>query len=376
MSNNNSNVFERHPKKTLVILFFVFFLMLDFGGAAVLKVLGLFEPSYTNSKTLEAVYRRTDKIFHHTLKKNVTQEKAEWGGHHYTVHTNSLGFKDKAIREIKLKIDKPRILFIGDSFTEGVGIEYKNTFVGLVDSILNKKNINVLNAAATSYAPIIYLRKVDYLLNEVGLKFDHLVVFVDLSDIEDEAMGYIFNDQRSVVSRNTIEKVGQTSEEPKDKPFSLKEFFTEYTIITGRLRNLSAYLKQQKRSWHDSLNRRRARWTLDNKIYNQYGKTGLALAQQHMTKLKQLLDKHQIKMTLAVYPWPDQIYARNYPNKQSQTWQAWTQQHNVPFVDLFPAFMSDDAEQTIKTYYINGDVHWNEKGHALVADQILKILTP
>ena len=50
MSKNRSNVFERHPKKTLVILIFIFFLLLDFGGAAALKLLGLFEPSYVSSK--------------------------------------------------------------------------------------------------------------------------------------------------------------------------------------------------------------------------------------------------------------------------------------------------------------------------------------
>lgn len=375
MSNNNSNVFERHPKKTLAALILFLFLLLDFGSAAVLRLLGVFEPSYKSSKVLEAVYRRADKVFHHTLRKSVTQDEAEWGRHYYTVHTNSLGFKDREVRNIPLQSDKPRVVFIGDSFTEGVGMEYEKTFVGHIDNALAKKNIEVLNAAATSYAPIIYWRKVDYLINNVGLKFDHLVVCVDLSDIEDEALGYTFDAQHNVISRSTIGHVGQTSEKKvkaKERPFSLKEFFTQHTVITGRLRNLAGYLRRVKRGWQDGLNQRRARWTLDDKLYNEYGKTGLALAQQHMTALKQLLDKHQIKMTLAVYPWPDQIYARNYPNRQSETWRAWSQQNHVPFIDLFPAFMQDDAEDTIKTYYINGDVHWNEKGHTLVAKQFLK----
>ena len=376
MSNNNSNVFERNPKKTITVLILFLFLLLDFGSAAVLRLLGVFEPSYRSSKVLEAVYRRSDKVFHHTLRKSVTQNEAEWGRHYYAVHTNSLGFKDRQVRDIKLQSDKPRIVFIGDSFTEGVGMEYEKSFVGQIDTALATKNIEVLNTAVTSYAPIIYWRKIDYLLNDVGLKFDHLVVFVDLSDVEDEALGYTFDDHHNVISRSTIGHVGQTTADKKvpqqEKPFSLKEFFTQHTVITGRLRNLAGYLRRVKRGWRDGLNQRRARWTLDDKLYNEYGKTGLTLAQQHMTELKQLLDKHQITMTLAVYPWPDQIYAKDYPNKQSQTWQAWSQQNHVPFIDLFPAFMQGDAEQTIKTYYINGDVHWNEKGHALVASEFLK----
>ena len=376
MSNNNSNLFERHPKKTLAILIFVFFLILDFGGAAALKLLGLFEPSYTSSKILEAAYRRSDSIFHHTLRNSVTQDEAEWGRHYYTVHTNSLGFKDKQVREIKLKSDKPRILFIGDSFTEGVGIEFNNTFVGLIEEQLAKQNIQVLNAAVTSYSPIIYLRKVEYLINTVGLKFDQLVVFVDLSDIEDEALGYIFDDQRKVISRSTIANVGQTTEKiksEKDKPFSLKEFFTQHTIITGRLRNLAGYLRQVKRGWRDSLNQRRARWTMDDKLYNEYGKTGLALAQQHMIELKHLLNKHQIKMTLAVYPWPDQIMHKDLHSKQVSIWKTWAQSNNANFINLFPYFINEiDPMEILKKNFIVGDVHWNTEGHKLVAKGFLE----
>ncbi|MFO7602627.1 MAG: GDSL-type esterase/lipase family protein [Gammaproteobacteria bacterium] len=372
MPNNNSNVFERHPKKTLAILLFIFFLLLDFGGAAALKLLGLFEPSYINSQTLEAAYRRADPVFHHGLKENAVQDQAEWGGYYYRVQTNSLGFKDRRVREIALQSRAPRLVFIGDSFTEGVGIAYEQTFVGLIDAQLAAQNIEVLNAAATSYSPIIYLRKVEHLLDDVGLKFDHLVVFVDLSDIEDEALGYRFDAQRNVVSRNSIDNVGQTTVKETERPFSLKEFFTEYTLISGRLRNLASYLKQQKRSWRDSLNQRRGRWTLDEAIYAQYGATGLTLAQQHMSELKHVLDRHQIDMTLAVYPWPDQIYARDYPNRHTRAWQAWAQHHGVAFMDLFPAFLQADAEQTIQDLFIIGDVHWNDKGHAVVAEEFLK----
>jgi hypothetical protein len=44
------------------------------------------------------------------------------------VFTDSLGFKDASRRAVP---DRRRILFIGDSFTEGVGLPYEQTFVGL-----------------------------------------------------------------------------------------------------------------------------------------------------------------------------------------------------------------------------------------------------
>ena len=88
---------------------------------------------------------------------------------------------------------------IGDSFTEGVGIEFKNTFAGILQQRLAQNDIEVLNAAVSSYSPIIYFRKTQYLLETAGLEFEHLIVFIDLSDMEDEAKGYKFDQQGNVV---------------------------------------------------------------------------------------------------------------------------------------------------------------------------------
>lgn len=373
--------FERNPKKTLAFIIIIGFIVLDFGAAAVLKALGLFEPSYTTSKILEAHYRKQHPVFHHTLKANIDYDKAEWGRKFYTVHTNSLGFKDSRVREISLANTKKRILFIGDSFTEGVGFEYKDTFIGLLDKELQQNNVEVLNAAATSYSPIIYLRKVEYLLQTVGLKFDRLVVLIDLSDMADEALGYQFDPQRNVVSRSTIENVGVTTQPKKaklrkeDKPFSAKEFFTNNTIILGRSRNLAGYLRNKLRPWDKSLNRQRGRWTMDEKLYKEYGQQGLSLAKQHMNELKTLLDTHNISLTVAVYPWPDQIYYRDLNSKQVTFWQDWTDKHNANFINLFPTFINEtDAQDIITRYFINGDIHWNKQGHALMANSLLKQL--
>jgi len=121
MPKHKTNIFERHPLKTLLTIILFGFLTLDFGGAALLNALGLFEPSYVTSKKLERYYRRPDPIFHHALAPNIDYDKAEWGGKLHAIKTNSLGFKDRAVREIALNTDKQRILFMGDSFNGVVG---------------------------------------------------------------------------------------------------------------------------------------------------------------------------------------------------------------------------------------------------------------
>ncbi len=376
---NKANWFEANPKKTIVFIVIFGFLIIDFSLAAALKIVGVFEPSYVTSKVREAHYRRADPVYHHGLKKNISNYIAEWGKHDYRVDTNSLGFKDSHNRAIPLNSKHKRILIIGDSFTEGVGIPFDKTFVGLLKNGFKRHSIDVLNAAATSYSPIIYYRKIKYLIETVGLKFDAVVVLIDLSDAEDEALGYRFDENENVISQGSAANIGAAETKPVSEqkntkpPMNTKEFFTQYTYFLGRLRNLSAFLKTKIRAWDKGLKQRRALWTMDKALYNEFGEKGLNTGAKHMLQLKELLDKQQIPLTIAVYPWPDQIYNNDIDSKQILFWHNWSKTNKVEFINLFSAFMpATSPEKTIRQYYIKGDVHWNEFGHQQVY-QALKI---
>lgn len=379
--NHRQNWFEVNPKKSITFIIIIGFLIIDFSLAAALKIVGVFEPSYVTSSVREAFYRRAHPIYHHDLAKNISNYTAEWGKQDYQVDTNSLGFKDSSNLNIPLVSKNHRILLIGDSFTEGVGIKFEDTFAGLLKQDFKQQNIDVLNAAVSSYSPIIYYRKIKYLIDEVGLKFDSVVVLIDLSDIEDEALGYQFDSNENVVSQGSAANIGAAESKPvtdKTKPsMNVKEFFTQYTYFLGRLRNLSAALKSKTRSWQRALNKRRASWTLNDELYNEFGKKGLHIAAEHMSQLKTYLEVKNIPLTIAVYPWPDQIFNNDVESKQVVFWENWSTTNKVTFINLFNAFMRSansetgseiSPESTIRKYYINGDVHWNNAGHQVVSD--------
>ena len=56
-----------------------------------------------------------------------------WGEVRYRLVTNSLGFKDASTRNVPMKTSARRILLIGDSFAEGIGMAYEDSFAGLLD---------------------------------------------------------------------------------------------------------------------------------------------------------------------------------------------------------------------------------------------------
>ncbi|MDP6947253.1 MAG: hypothetical protein QF464_24105, partial [Myxococcota bacterium] len=101
--------------------------------------------------------------YHHDLLPNVDMART-WGELSHPMATNALGFEDRTVREVPMKTDKVRILFIGDSFTEGLGYSFDETFVGRFAAGLDPARYEVLNASASSYSPKLYYHKVRHLI--------------------------------------------------------------------------------------------------------------------------------------------------------------------------------------------------------------------
>jgi hypothetical protein len=72
-------------------------------------------PPFVKSKV-----RIANPVYSHPLAANFNGEEV-WGQGESQIVTNSLGFKNASIRQVPLQSSKKRILFLGDSFTEGVG---------------------------------------------------------------------------------------------------------------------------------------------------------------------------------------------------------------------------------------------------------------
>ena len=141
--------FERHPRLTLLVVAMMLFVGLDLGMARLLPF------SSEPGALVEGRYRIESASYHHDLRPGVSLEGARWGPSIYPVRTNSLGFRDAAPRKVALSSDRRRILFIGDSFTEGIGAAWQDTFVGMVADALGSE-AEVLNAGVVSYSPITY----------------------------------------------------------------------------------------------------------------------------------------------------------------------------------------------------------------------------
>ena len=396
------SVFEKNSKKTIFIVIVLLLVIIDFSLSII----------YTKIKgNRERVgLGIPNQIYHHDFIRNgYSAESGRLG--EYELYTNSLGFKDKSNRKIARNIENRRILFIGDSFTEGVLLNYQDTFVGIIDSAATSKNIEVLNAGRASYSPIIYWRKVKYLIEDIKLKFDELIVFIDISDMDDEASYYDLSDDNNVIDK-IVEPI------VKSRDYGISWFISNQSIENIRLflRN-NFIIMSSGINWihdilfHDSLELqrannesvnnlenveidtltsvkvyntwdrvladRRANWTVDDKYYQEYAVRGKKRMKKYMDKLVQLTNENGIELTVVVYPWPSQIWYEDLNSLHVQIWEEWCNKNNVKFINLFPSFVKvniSDVQKLdiISKYFVPYDLHLNQEGNKVIADEFLK----
>ena len=317
--------------------------------------------------------------FHHHLKENISISNS-FNGQEYIIKTNSLGLRDKEIRNIEYKNFSKRLGLIGDSYTFGVLLNYEDTFAGMIENSLTHvtkgggrgeveyNDWEVLNFGVSSYSPIIYYYKIKYFLDK-GLKLTNLAVFIDISDIQDE-MGYYYDDNlKSVLSI-----------QPPFKPtlFKFKMYIKDNFFVTW---NFLAYLNnnifnfQKFKSQEEHLEfflfgpDKRGKWTLNHEEYS----IGINNSLKYMKLLKLLCDENNIKMHIVVYPWLIQLYYRDLESIHVKIWEKFSQENNIEFINLFPLFIdkSDNnqiAFEKIKKYFIPFDGHFNKEGNKLIAD--------
>ena len=130
-------------------------------------------------------YMMSNDFYHHELKKNYKGK----GHSEEFIFTNQYGLIQLENQsEINLE-DKKNIIFVGDSYTQGAGVAYKDTFAGILTNKLKDKK-NLINLSAVSYSPSIYFYKTKYFVENHNMKFSDVYVFMDISDPYEELYSY------------------------------------------------------------------------------------------------------------------------------------------------------------------------------------------
>ena len=323
----------------------------------------IFYSKYKKSKIGEVI--EFNKEFEYNFKKNINL-KSKFGPFLVDICTDKAGMRTTC--KSKNNFKKYDLAIIGDSFVEGVGLSYENTISGIIEG---KRNIQVANLGVRSYSPSNYLKKVKSFV-ENGYKFEHIIIFIDISDIQDEVF-------RSGKIRNSFNN------------FKTSEKFSRYNFITSNLQityflyfNIKSYFRNnfilskndEFFSKFDAYSKSydRGSWTYDN---NKFRKKGLSYSSQNMKKLSNYLNSKKISYSLAVYPWPQQLLYDTKNSVQVKHWENFCKNNKCKkFYNFFNDFFDLSEEKGIKNvilnYYFFTDIHFNKKGNNVIAEKIIK----
>ena len=358
--------------KLFIIVIFITFslsLLIDFFfGKLILKSL---DPYLSKTNFYERLIRIDHKFYHHTLRENIKYDKTPSFDNFYTLCTDNHGFKYKC----GFKRDKNfEIAFLGDSFVEGVSLNYENTFVGIFE---DKKNISVANLGVTSYAPNIYLSKVKYLLDN-DYKFKHIIVFIDISDVFDDNTFYKLNDDFSISERKAKEKNLKRRKFLRYN-FPLTNYYMFVIKMNSRFNKEVPPSSSEKPIFNERASKK-AMWTYksDGELDGYQG--SITKTQDEMifamNKLHELLKKNNIKLSLAVYPWPQQLEFNDENSKHVNMWRSFCEKKCTKFINFFPYFFEEKKRtsylEVYKKYYFWNDVHFNAEGNRVIAEKLIK----
>lgn len=338
------------------------------------------------NKLQSKYFRKADPIIHHTfIPCGRGPLKTKEFTTHYSI--NSFGLRD---HEYQIPKGKGifRILMLGDSFTEGYGVEIEDTFSKKVEAKIGfcktefGTKYEVVNGGCASYSPLL-----EYLfLKEQGLKLEPDVVILnyDMSDIKDD---YYYSqiaefDNYGIPLRVIPEKFS-CSENKVNNYLERHSFF--YLSVKERLSKSyweKARIKYETQIGYVGDYSDRYVFTREN---TEDWKELWLLSQRYLLLIDNLLKEKGIKFVICVYPYGHQVNGYEwsegrkvfgfnegeiYSTRAFPLMEEFCMKQNIPFINMLASFKECKKRPLFNKF----DGHFTSMGHELMAELIAEYL--
>ena len=273
----------------------------------------------------ETKYRIRNDVFGHTLKANF--EGYGWWHEKYKICTNIYGAKSDCdkINNLDTKYD---IVFLGDSFTEGVGLSWENSYIGKISNKLKDKKILNIQKIENNY------------VIQNNLQNKNNILLKNLLEPFPMTLKFIISIRRLFLEKSYKQDI-------KLKDYLSEDFYLTNWLNTNNLTN-----------------------TKDEISYDKLIHKSLDI----MEKIYKILKQKNIKLSIVVYPHPVQIINNNLNSRNERMWKKFCLQKCDKFINLSSYFENIKLSEleTINKYYINGDIHFNQYGSELISELFLE----
>lgn len=318
---------------------------------------------YCNPQNLTGSSFEYDVHTGYRLQANIDVEQV-FDGRRTKLRTNPMGMRqNESISSVKLPNEK-RVLFLGDSFTEGVGVAFEETFVGRLqehlDTAFSKITVRVLNSGVGGYGTQNELR----FLHHYGfaLNPDVVILVMGPDDVDRNLRGDFFR----LLSDGTLEEQNKIAPPLLDTPAKrfvryvpFYNFLSTHSQLFGLVRFRLAV---------EAVNFKRATITKTDKSLSDTkreiasstdGSTqyGFAITKALIQQIKKECDEHSVRLFVTHVGIPVSVPITRQFVEDSHDW---FKSSGIDFLDMSYGFPSD-----LTQFIIKGDSHFNSSGHKL-----------
>jgi hypothetical protein len=280
----------------------------------------------------------------------------------YYSEINSLGLRE--LRNIDKHTKAKRIIFLGDSYTYGVGVSNHETFAYITEGLLNNLTHNswqIINISEPSTGTFIQLNLLKDFLSKIDI--DEVILFY-----------CVYNDRYDTIKEYNADKIQYSNNDKTniifDKLAEIKEWST---------RNTAMYRFLKLRLWKAGTLR-----AFPYSVFDQCDPSKVASIAEidELTRklISGFLQQNHIKFSVVLIPMPEQIsdevfdnfknqygvskvkYDRFLPQKQliANVFQPL----GIKVIDLMDELNGKDPAN----YYFHFDKHFNKRGNRFVAE--------
>jgi len=323
-------------------------------------------------------YKYTE--YFHYLKKNC-YAKEKWLKYSlsYDVHTDNNGFRFSG-KKNNNNLNKIAT-FSGGSFTYGMGLDHKKTFVGLVEDA--KKEFKIMNLGVPGYSTSAFNYQLKELINN-KIYPKKIFVVLDVLDVSNEASLWDQKDgyEHPVkVRKNIIDEVNDHSlQNLKKKNFkgsrliarSINNFFRSIKLYFSTLGEKPK--ESIKTPWGSFLYTDlddTEQWLWEPFGFNQ----GIFKVTKNIEEISKIAKSINADFYIIIYPWPDALgYGQTNFNWEEFANNLCISVSCTKLINLFPDFkyIKETSDDWIRKLYFKNDMHLQKFGHKTVAKKILE----
>ena len=295
----------------------------------------------------------------------------------YKVFTDDDGYRFSGKKRL---LKENNLVFLGDSHTYAMGVNFKDSFTGIVEK--NIKDYSVYNLGVPGYG----MQKYYYVLDEFFKKKDasKIILTLDMTDIFDAAHRW-----RSITkTKSPVLKSKHINKKISDWKAMQNSYFKGSKIIVFQIRNFLRYLKLKvkfiNKKYKDvGLKTEIANYTyvdLDKRSPLNYlskddFQRGTSIINLYFEKITDLAKINNAELYLMIFPWPETlVYGQEKFNWENFNIGLCQKNNCSNVINLFDDFKRIKVKEKNwkNLIYIDEDIHFNKFGNNLVANKIIK----